>query len=101
MPNLPGGVIDFATSQAFSNYLSRSTTWLVPESTLATTFANTLGHPASGIDIANIENAVNAGGSVATVQWSLAHTQEAADRFNDVFRSILGRTLDGTAIKTA
>lgn len=66
-------------------------TFLVPEATLANVFGATLGRAAISGDVANMEAAVNAGGSVGTVQWSLAHTQEAADRINDLFQSTLGR----------
>ena len=94
IPNLNGGFISFGTTQAFTNYLSRSTTWLVPESVVAQTFSATLGRAASSDDIFNMENLVNAGGSVSTVQWALAHTPEAATKIDGLFQSVLGRSLD-------
>lgn len=85
-------------AQTFKDYLNRSMTFLVPEATLANVFSATLGRPATGGDVANMEAAVNAGGSVGTVQWSLAHTPEAADRINDLFQGTLGRLPDAGSL---
>lgn len=69
VPNLPGAKIDFGgSSQVFKDYLNRSVTFLIPETTLANTFSVTLGRAATSGDVANMETAVNTGGSVGTIQ---------------------------------
>lgn len=92
------GVIDFASSQAFKNYLTRSTSYLIPESAIVAAFQGTFGRAPDQGNIISLENLINAGGSLATVQWYLAHTQEGANVVNGLFDSVYGRPLDQTTM---
>ena len=94
VPGVSSGTIRFDSDQAYTNYLNRSTPWLIPESAVASTFQNTLGRAPDQGNIFNLETLINAGGSLSSVQWGLAHSSEAADRLVNAFTDVLNQPFD-------
>ena len=92
--NSVSGEIRFDSNQSYKDYLDRSTSYLVPESILSNALSKMYSRPASAGEITNMENLINAGGSISSVQYALAHSQEGADRINSLFRDTLGRPLN-------
>ena len=95
---LPTGDIDFKTNGLFEQYLNRSATPIIADSVLTGDFQKTLRRQAAPAELVVMQNTINAGGSLGTVQWNLAHTVEAADDIRTMFISTFGRPISETSI---
>lgn len=102
LPSVSGGVLlKFDSGPQFTDYLRRSVAPLIPNDTLRAAGQGVLGRAMSDGEIAGLQASVNAGGSLSTVRWDLAHSAEVEARVNDIYRSVLGRDGDSEGLAGA